>query len=227
MMKTRFNFLFLFALSVNMLFAQNKYIGHPVEKNFSVNTKGTGLFQIVGVNNKKLVSDGRRVFLSDKKTDQVWRKTNLKDGCFFLDLEKAPSPSSRLRATAYSGLNLTKQDIEGVNDDVRWRIIELTNGKVMLQHKSSEWYLFAENDSVFLTENRTQRPGIEWELELKKIDLESIESPIILMGDDKHGFRDPAVIKHNGVYYMYYSFVKTEEDEKIYWYVAWSKSYPK
>lgn len=206
------------------LFVQSISAQQQTEKNYAVNTRGTGLYQITDSNNKTLVATDGNVFLTNEATGQVWRKTNLQDGHFFLDFEAAPPSASRLRATSYLGVNMTTQGLEGVNDDKRWRIIELTNGNIMLQHKSSGRFLFAENDSVYLTNDDTERPGITWSLELKKLDLESIESPILLMGDDMHGFRDPAVIRHNGMYYMYYSFVKTEEDEKIYWYVAWSKS---
>ncbi|MEM7110322.1 MAG: hypothetical protein AAF519_18995, partial [Bacteroidota bacterium] len=91
-------------------------------------------------------------------------------------------------------------------------------------HRSSNRLLCSEGDSVYLTDDKKQRPAVQWRLELKKLDLASLESPRILMGDDKHGFRDPALIRHNGMYYMYYSFVKTEEQGRIYWYLGMSKS---
>ena len=53
---------------------------------------------------------------------------------------------------------------------------------------------------------------------------QNVTSPILLQGNDRIAFRDPSVIYHNGVFYMYHSLVKTEEQNKIFWYIAMSKS---
>jgi len=54
--------------------------------------------------------------------------------------------------------------------------------------------------------------------------LAQLKSPIILKGDSRMAYRDPAVIYENGVFHLYYSYVLTEEEEKIYWYTASSAS---
>ncbi|MHC4475532.1 MAG: glycoside hydrolase family protein [Planctomycetota bacterium] len=57
-----------------------------------------------------------------------------------------------------------------------------------------------------------------------KIDLTALESPIILKGDEKSAFRDPAAIYHDGVFYMYYTCWFHEDDGVAYSYTAMSKS---
>lgn len=57
-----------------------------------------------------------------------------------------------------------------------------------------------------------------------KIDLTALESPIILKGDEKSAFRDPAATYHDGVFYMYYTCWFHEEDGVAYSYTAMSKS---
>jgi len=54
--------------------------------------------------------------------------------------------------------------------------------------------------------------------------LTKLRSPILLRGDDKTAFRDPIVLYHDGLFYLWYSYVLTEEDEKVYWYRALSTS---
>ena len=51
----------------------------------------------------------------------------------------------------------------------------------------------------------------------------SLESPIIFKGDDTTAYRDPAVLYHNKVFYLFFTLVKTE-DGKIYSYTAESHS---
>jgi len=50
------------------------------------------------------------------------------------------------------------------------------------------------------------------------------ESPIIFKGDDTTAYRDPAVLYHNNVFYLFFTLVKTE-DGKIYSYTAESHSF--
>ncbi|MCX7016794.1 MAG: hypothetical protein NTW86_30260 [Candidatus Sumerlaeota bacterium] len=54
--------------------------------------------------------------------------------------------------------------------------------------------------------------------------LAQLTSPILLKGDARTAFRDPAVIYEGGLFYLYCSYVLTEEDDKIYWYTILSKS---
>lgn len=50
--------------------------------------------------------------------------------------------------------------------------------------------------------------------------LEKLESSHIIKGDANHAYRDPAVIYKNGVFYIYFTLVETEQDGNIYMYVA-------
>lgn len=53
--------------------------------------------------------------------------------------------------------------------------------------------------------------------------LLDLESPIIFKGDDTTAYRDPAVLYHNQVFYLFFTLVKTENG-KIYSYTAESHS---
>ena len=54
--------------------------------------------------------------------------------------------------------------------------------------------------------------------------LEQLASPVVLEGDNTTAYRDPAALYHDGTFYLFYTFVKTEKDGKIYLYTAMSKS---
>ena len=49
--------------------------------------------------------------------------------------------------------------------------------------------------------------------------LHSLETPIVFKGDDTTAYRDPAVLYHNDVFYLFFTLVKTENG-KIYSYTA-------
>jgi len=53
--------------------------------------------------------------------------------------------------------------------------------------------------------------------------LNTLESPIIFKGDETTAYRDPAVLYHNKVFYLFFTLVRTEEG-KIYSYTAESHS---
>ncbi|WP_020532622.1 hypothetical protein [Flexithrix dorotheae] len=53
--------------------------------------------------------------------------------------------------------------------------------------------------------------------------LNQLSSPIIFKGDDTTAFRDPAILFHNNVFYLFFTLVQTE-DGKIYSYTAESHS---
>lgn len=53
--------------------------------------------------------------------------------------------------------------------------------------------------------------------------LNALASPIIFKGNDTTAYRDPAVLYHNNVFYLFFTLVKTENG-KIYSYVAESHS---
>ena len=56
------------------------------------------------------------------------------------------------------------------------------------------------------------------------LDMSAITSPIIFRGDSTTAYRDPAAIYNNGWFYLYFSLVKTEFDNQVFGYTAWSKS---
>ena len=49
--------------------------------------------------------------------------------------------------------------------------------------------------------------------------LDALDSPIIFKGNDTTAYRDPAVLFHNNIFYLFYTLVKNEEG-KIYSYTA-------
>ena len=55
-------------------------------------------------------------------------------------------------------------------------------------------------------------------------DLTYLHSPIIFKGTDSIAYRDPAVINHDGLFYLYFTMVKSESDGKVYSYTAMSTS---
>ena len=57
-----------------------------------------------------------------------------------------------------------------------------------------------------------------------KIDLTAIPSPILFQGDALTAFRDPTAVYHDGVFWLYYSYVLHEPDGKGYNYTAYSTS---
>lgn len=53
--------------------------------------------------------------------------------------------------------------------------------------------------------------------------LENLDSPIIFQGNDTTAYRDPAVLFHDDIFYLFFTLVKTE-DGRIYSYTAESHS---
>ena len=56
-----------------------------------------------------------------------------------------------------------------------------------------------------------------------KVDLGKIPSPVIFKGDARAGYRDPAVLYQDGIFRLFYSYVKIEEGTP-YWFTAVSRS---
>lgn len=50
------------------------------------------------------------------------------------------------------------------------------------------------------------------------------DSPIILRGDEKTAYRDPAVLYEGGVFYLFYTLVETVGEGEVFLYTAMSKS---
>ena len=64
----------------------------------------------------------------------------------------------------------------------------------------------------------------EWFSKANKIDFSAIKSPIVLKGDAKTAYRDPACVYHDGVLRLFYTYNFTENDGRTYWATACSKS---
>ena len=199
-------------------------------QSFTINEIGTNLYSIENESKPGFVLSGLSDSLSFVKIDTLhagakWRKTNLEHGYVFLDFDSSINLFPRLMATSYLGARLTKNGIEGKNDDAKWQFAPLEGKEgYYLKNKTSGKFLSYINEEFVMVEKPGLGNGSIWKLTLEKIDLESISSPILMMGNDNVGFRDPTLIYKDGIFYMYYSLVLTEEDEKIYWYVAYSKS---
>ena len=54
--------------------------------------------------------------------------------------------------------------------------------------------------------------------------LRSLESPVLIAGDSRTAYRDPAAVYHDGWFYLFYTLVKTGTDGVPYSFVAFSKS---
>ena len=57
-----------------------------------------------------------------------------------------------------------------------------------------------------------------------RIDFDALNSPILLQGDKSTAYRDPTAVYHDGVFYAYFTMVRTEEAGRIYSYTAFSSS---
>ena len=56
------------------------------------------------------------------------------------------------------------------------------------------------------------------------VDLASLDSPIVLQGDENTAYRDATAVYHDGVIYLYVTMIRTEEEGRIYSYTALSRS---
>ena len=56
------------------------------------------------------------------------------------------------------------------------------------------------------------------------ISLESLPSPILLHGNARLAFRDPAALYHEGTFHLFFTLVQTEDDDRVFLYLATSKS---
>ncbi len=58
----------------------------------------------------------------------------------------------------------------------------------------------------------------------QQTNLQSLTSPIIFKGNDSVAYRDPAVLYHKKLFYLFFTMVKSEADGKVYSYTAMSTS---
>lgn len=54
--------------------------------------------------------------------------------------------------------------------------------------------------------------------------LNGLTDPVVLEGTDTTAYRDPTVVYHDDRFYLYYTYIKTEEQNRIYSYTAMSQS---
>lgn len=54
--------------------------------------------------------------------------------------------------------------------------------------------------------------------------LDALSSPILLAGGPHIAYRDPLLLHHDGLFYLYFSCAREEEDHLIYWYLGLSTS---
>jgi hypothetical protein len=222
----------------NCIIISTFFICHPFcsiigqTNDYLVNQTGTGYYQIEckAVPNSSLTRSmtgaSNQVTLSpNTKYSVAWRKSILADGYFFLDCNGLPDNERRLSARSTLGAYLTTTALDGENSDVRWKLKPADEpGWCLLEHKASGKILYCEGNKIGLTADKSMRPTVKWKMNLTKFNLEELQSPILLEGNDKTAFRDPILLYLDGIFRMYYSFAQTEENEKIYWYIAESRS---
>ena len=60
--------------------------------------------------------------------------------------------------------------------------------------------------------------------EAMRIDWAAIPSPILFKGGPRTAYRDPAALYHDGVFYLYFTYMPPTDAGKYYWYTAESRS---
>lgn len=60
--------------------------------------------------------------------------------------------------------------------------------------------------------------------QLQKNVLSRLRSPVLFNGDGKTAYRDPAVLYHKQKFYLFFTLVRVEDDNKVYSYTAMSSS---
>ncbi len=61
-------------------------------------------------------------------------------------------------------------------------------------------------------------------LSAQPVQLHDLKSPVLFRGDDHTAYRDPAVLYHEGNFYLFFTLVEIEQGGFIYMYIALSKS---
>lgn len=57
-----------------------------------------------------------------------------------------------------------------------------------------------------------------------RIDFSKIPGPVFLSGDERTAYRDPAAYYHDGVFWVFHSLVRREDDGHYYWYLGVTES---
>jgi hypothetical protein len=58
----------------------------------------------------------------------------------------------------------------------------------------------------------------------QEIRLDKLKSPVLFKGNDHTAYRDPAVLYHEGTFFLFFTLVEIEPDSLVYMYTATSKS---
>jgi len=58
----------------------------------------------------------------------------------------------------------------------------------------------------------------------QNIRLKKLKSPILFAGNDTKAYRDPAILYHDGTFYLFFSLMEIEPDGRIFSFIASSKS---
>jgi sucrose-6-phosphate hydrolase SacC (GH32 family) len=61
-------------------------------------------------------------------------------------------------------------------------------------------------------------------MNLTALSLDNIPSPVLLEGNSRIAYRDPAALYHEGVFRLYFTLTETELDGQVYMYTAMSES---
>lgn len=56
------------------------------------------------------------------------------------------------------------------------------------------------------------------------ISLETLPSPVLFRGNASLAYRDPAALYHEGIFHLFFTLVQTEDDGRVFLYLATSKS---
>ena len=68
------------------------------------------------------------------------------------------------------------------------------------------------------------RGGVGTSVAAPAIDWSAIRSPILLRGDEQVAYRDPAVVYHDDVFHLYYTYIRHDADGAPYWSLGVSRS---
>jgi hypothetical protein len=73
--------------------------------------------------------------------------------------------------------------------------------------------------SIFARSQKERHAGEE-----RFVCFDQNQSPVLFWGDERTAFRDPAAIYHDGWFYLYFTYVRREQDGVAYSRLAWRKS---
>ena len=63
-----------------------------------------------------------------------------------------------------------------------------------------------------------------YQIAVARVNINNLKSPVLFKGNEKIAFRDPAILYHERVFHLFFTFVEIEPDGKVFSYVAYSKT---